>query len=360
MDRESCLRCGQPATVLYTLYDPRSGTAQDVPLCEACYSSHAPKLRRGEIVFRKTRWISFYPPFLLIGSRGAAKATSRALDRMVRSRLLKTLVRAAPYLLLALAAVTSAVIIYSAVWQLMNPDVVQRMRDFYRQHPLVGTGIVGVDPVLPLIESLMALAIGVTLHELAHAFVLRMYGYDVRRVGLIMLGPFPMGAFVEPPGNVERRMTKRQALELAGAGIMANVLVAGIALAGYLWLLTGLQPQNPDALALLLRYWDRPVLLLMPPLLLSALGVPSITTAPEGWFLHSWLGTGYVWPMSVLHHVFLINFWLGALNAMPLRPLDGGYVVPALVPGRAEQYLSMALTLLLALVMLAPVMLYRL
>jgi Zn-dependent protease len=135
--------------------------------------------------------------------------------------------------------------------------------------------------------------------------------------------------------------------------------MAGIALAGYLWLLSGLKPQNSEALALLIRSWDNPVYLFVPPLMLSMLNIPSPTYPPEGWFVHSWLGTSFAFPMSVLHHVFFLNFWLAVLNSLPIRPLDGGYIVPALVRGKTGYYLSMVITAALAIVLLIPLFLFR-
>jgi Zn-dependent protease len=64
--------------------------------------------------------------------------------------------------------------------------------------------------------------------------------------------------------------------------------------------------------------------------------------------------------MSVLHHVFFLNFWLAVFNSLPIRYLDGGYIVPALVRGRTGYYLSTAITAALAIVLLIPLLLYRL
>jgi Zn-dependent protease len=94
--------------------------------------------------------------------------------------------------------------------------------------------------------------------------------------------------------------------------------------------------------------------------MLSMLNVPSPTCPLEGWFVHSWLGSSFVFPMSVLHHVFFLNFWLAVFNSLPIRYLDGGYIVPALVRGRTSYYLSTAITAALATVLLIPLLLYRL
>jgi Zn-dependent protease len=360
MSGNACLRCGSPATKIYTLYDPRTDAHQDVPLCEACYSSYTPVLKKGKLVWKRSGLVTYYPPFFFaVGSRRAAEAASRFLDRLVRIRVLRQLMRAIPYVLVGLSVIGSGFLIYSLVWQTTNAEVLQRMRAFYRQHPFAGIGVVGIDPLLPLAETLIALFLAVTLHEMAHAFILRMYGYDIRKVGVFFAGPIPAGAFVEPPGSVERKMKPREALELAGAGIYTNLIIAGVALAGYFWLLSGLKPQNPEALALLIRAWDNPVYLFVPPLMLSMLNIPSPTYPPEGWFVHSWLGTSFTFPMSVLHHAFFLNFWLAVFNSLPIRPLDGGYIVPALVKGRIGYRLSMIITTVLLIVLLIPLILFR-
>jgi Zn-dependent protease len=360
MSGNACLKCGSHATKTYTLYDPNADVQQDVPLCESCYSSFTPVLKKGKLVWKRSGLVTYYPPFFFaIGSRRAAEAASRYLDRLVGNRVLRTFVKAIPYVLVALSIIGSGFLIYGLVWQMANAEAFEKTRSFYRQHPLAGIGVVGIDPLLPLAETLIALFFAVTLHELAHAFILRLYGYEIRKVGVFFMGPIPAGAFVEPPGSVERKMRPREALELAGAGIYTNLIIAGIALAGYFWLLSGLKPQNPEALALLIRAWDNPVYLFVPPLMLSMLNVPSPTYPPEGWFVHSWLGTSFAFPMSALHHAFFLNFWLAVMNSLPIRPLDGGYIVPALVKGRIGYMLSMIITTVLLFVLLIPLVLFR-
>jgi Zn-dependent protease len=63
--------------------------------------------------------------------------------------------------------------------------------------------------------------------------------------------------------------------------------------------------------------------------------------------------------MSVLHHAFFLNFWLAVFNSLPIRPLDGGYIVPALVRGRTGYRLSMIITTVLLIVLLIPLILFR-
>jgi Zn-dependent protease len=64
--------------------------------------------------------------------------------------------------------------------------------------------------------------------------------------------------------------------------------------------------------------------------------------------------------MGVLHHAFFLNFWLAVFNSLPIRPLDGGYIVPALVRGKTGYRLSMVITAALAVILLIPLVLSRL
>jgi membrane-associated protease RseP (regulator of RpoE activity) len=47
------------------------------------------------------------------------------------------------------------------------------------------------------------------------------------------------------------------------------------------------------------------------------------------------------------------------MNSLPIRPLDGGYIVPALVKGRIGYRLSMIITTVLLIVLLIPLILFR-
>ncbi len=329
-----CGRCGSRAELTIPLLDGRSYRCIDVPACRRCYEQYTPRVRRGRVEWRRARTVSLHPPLIVVGSRRAAQALSRLLDRLLRSRVVRALISSAPYFLLSAAAAAAAATIYAALWYLSNGPGVERVRELYRSNPLVGTGVVGLDPALPLLEVALALAVAVTVHEAAHAAVLRMYGYDVRRVGLVLLGPLLVGAFVEPPGNVEYRMSRRQLLQLAGSGIAANILVGLASLGAMLLILMGVVPQSPEALAAAARVLESPLILLVPPALLSLAGVATPMSAPEGWYTHAVLGPHYALPLSIAQHMFILNVALGVLNALPARPFDGGFIFQALLGER--------------------------
>jgi Zn-dependent protease len=353
-----CSRCGGPADLTIPLFDSRSYNCIDVPACRDCYENYHVRIRRGRIVWSRAGRTTFYPPLiLLVGSRRAAKLMSRILDRLISSRLVRLLISTAPYFLLSAAALAAATVAYTTLWYVSNSEGLERVRTFYRSNPLVGTGVVGLDPSFPILETILALAVAMTIHEAAHAAVLRMHGYDVRRVGIILLGPIPLGAFVEPPGNVEYRMPRRQLLQLAGAGITANILVGLASLGAVLLILMGVVPQSPEALAAAARVLENPGILLVPPALLSAAGVASPMTPPEGWYTHTLLGPNYTLPLGIAQYMFIINAFLGVLNALPARPFDGGLIVQALLGDRLGIRRTHALSTTLAIAFLASILL---
>jgi Zn-dependent protease len=352
-----CGRCGRPAELTIPILDARSYTCIDVPACRECYENYSPRIRRGRVEWRRTGAVMLSPPpFILLGSRRAAALLCRVLDRLLSSRIVRALVSSAPYFLLSASALAAGTIIYTTLWYASDAAGVERVRAFYRSNPLVGVGIAGLDPSFPILEALLALALAAAIHEASHAAVLRMHGYDVRRVGLILLGPLPVGAFIEPPGNVEYRMSRRQLLQLAGAGITANIL-AGLASLGAVFLiLMGVVPQSPEALAAAARLLEDPGILLVPPALLSMLGVATPMSAPKGWYTHVVLGPHYALPLSIAQHIFIINVFLGIINALPARPFDGGLILQALLGERLGLKKTYMLSTTLAAAFMASIL----
>ncbi len=329
-----CGRCGSPAELTIPLFDRRSYRCVEVPVCRACYEGYSPRIGKRGLEWRRSRAVSLHPPLLILSSRRAALLLSRVIDRALHSTIVRALISSAPYVLLAASAAAACLIAYTTIWYLTAGEDVGRVRAFYRSNPLAGTGVVGLDPALPLLEVAIALMVAMTIHEAAHAAVLRMYGHDVRRVGLILLGPIPVGAFVEPPGNLEYRMPGRQLLQLAGAGIAANLLLALASLGAVLTILAGVEPLTPEALAAAARVLESPWILIVPPALLSIAGVATPMSAPEGWYTHAILGPQYALPLSIAQHMFILNLMIGVLNALPAKPFDGGFVIQALLGER--------------------------
>lgn len=89
--------------------------------------------------------------------------------------------------------------------------------------PGVAPLIPGID--IPLIAGLASLAVLLIVHEFAHGILARIAKIRVKSIGLLMLGIFPIGAFVEPD---ERQLMKLDATR------QSRILAAGSA-SNFVW-----------------------------------------------------------------------------------------------------------------------------
>jgi len=247
---ETCQRCNRPAEKEFTVYNPFRYSYLDVKVCEDCYSNYMPTVKKsGEIVWKGTKPFKTYVLFTVLGSRRAAAKVSELLDRAVRSWPVRLYVRLSAYAVVVLLVAVVALVVNSTWWYMLNQGTgtFERVRSVYRSNPVTSTWLLGIDPVLPLLEATAPLILAYTLHELGHALFLRFHSYDIRRVGVLFVGPFPIGAFVEPPGAVEGRMGWRQSLQLAGSGVLMNVMLGLAGLAVLHAIMAGIVPLTPEA-----------------------------------------------------------------------------------------------------------------
>ena len=82
---------------------------------------------------------------------------------------------------------------------------------------------------IPLWYGLIGLAVVLVVHELSHGVVARADGIPLKSVGLVLFLVLP-GAFVEPDEDAINRAPLRKRLRVYGAGSMANIVTALIAL----------------------------------------------------------------------------------------------------------------------------------
>ncbi len=81
---------------------------------------------------------------------------------------------------------------------------------------------------VPLWYGLIGLAVVMVVHELSHGIVARAENLPLKSVGLVLLAVIP-GAFVEPDEEAIGKSSLRTRLRVYGAGSMANVVTALIA-----------------------------------------------------------------------------------------------------------------------------------
>lgn len=336
---ETCQRCDRPASKEFTVYNPFRYSYLDVKVCEDCYSNYTPTVKRsGEVVWKRTKPFKTYVLFTVLGSRRAAGKFSNLLDRAVKTWPVRLYVRLSAYAVVALLIAVVAMLVNSTRWYVLNQgtEAFERVRSVYRGNPFTSTWLLGIDPVFPLLEAAVPFILALTLHELGHALVLRFYGYDVRRVGVFFVGPFPLGAFVESPGSVEGKMSWRQALQLAGSGVLMNVVLGLAGLAALHIIMAGVVPLTPEAASHLSVYRTSLNLQLAPPLLLSVLRLNINTPmyAPPGWYTHASLGDAYIPLMRFAGYVASVNLLVALFDSLPIRGLDGGLAFQSLLKSK--------------------------
>ena len=81
----------------------------------------------------------------------------------------------------------------------------------------------GINPIIPFWWPAIAFVGALVIHEFAHALQARAHGMRVRSVGLLMLGPFPAGAFVEPEFEELTKAPRRERARLFAAAPATNM-----------------------------------------------------------------------------------------------------------------------------------------
>jgi membrane-associated protease RseP (regulator of RpoE activity) len=93
--------------------------------------------------------------------------------------------------------------------------------------PTEALGLPGINPFIPLGYGLVAIVIGIVIHELFHGIVARSQNIGVKSVGILWL-VVPIGAFVEQDDVQMQAATRRARDRVGAAGIFANFLIATV------------------------------------------------------------------------------------------------------------------------------------
>lgn len=86
-------------------------------------------------------------------------------------------------------------------------------------------GIPGINPIIPVTYGIVALVVGVVIHELFHGFVARSQGIGVKSLGILWV-VVPVGAFVEQDDEDMTKAPLRRRDRVAAAGVLANFILA--------------------------------------------------------------------------------------------------------------------------------------
>ncbi len=77
---------------------------------------------------------------------------------------------------------------------------------------------------LPLFAGVLSLAVILIVHEFSHGILSRVYKVKIKKVGLVLFGVLPLGAFVEPDEKHLSKIEKYKQNNMFIAGISANFL----------------------------------------------------------------------------------------------------------------------------------------
>jgi membrane-associated protease RseP (regulator of RpoE activity) len=177
----------------------------------------------GVIVYAMYRagWIGPDHPLTLLGPALMIK-TKRgrsALDRWGRFRRFWTV---ASDVGIALAAIAMVAII---VLLLIDAFLSTRVSPSAAPSPSEALALPGINPIIPIGYGIVALVVGIVLHELAHGIVARSQGIGVKSLGVLWC-VVPVGAFVEQDDADMQAASRRRRDRVAAAGVLANFFLA--------------------------------------------------------------------------------------------------------------------------------------
>ena len=88
-------------------------------------------------------------------------------------------------------------------------------------------GLPGINPVIPIGYGIVAIVVGIVLHELAHGIVARSQKIGVKSLGILWC-VVPVGAFVEQDEAEMTAAPRRRRDRVAAAGVLANFVLAAV------------------------------------------------------------------------------------------------------------------------------------
>lgn len=91
--------------------------------------------------------------------------------------------------------------------------------------PSEALALPGINPFIPIGYGLIAIIVGVVLHELSHGVMARANNVKVKSLGVLWL-IIPIGAFVEQDEDEMNKAPARKRDRIAAAGVMANFTLA--------------------------------------------------------------------------------------------------------------------------------------
>ncbi|MCI4323500.1 MAG: site-2 protease family protein [Thermoplasmata archaeon] len=158
------------------------------------------------------------------------------LDRVGRFRRLWSVLGDVGWIL---AGISMVAIMLLLIWEAF---LVLQIPSSAAPSPQEALGIPGLNPIIPIGYGIVALVIGIVLHELAHGVVARSQQVGVKSLGILWC-VIPIGAFVEQDDQEMTSAPRRSRARIAAAGVLMNfALFVGFFLVMSLLVGTTVQP----------------------------------------------------------------------------------------------------------------------
>jgi membrane-associated protease RseP (regulator of RpoE activity) len=161
------------------------------------------------------RSLSLFGPALMTKTRKGRSA----LDRWGRFRRFWSVVGDLGVVLAAVAMATIVVLL------VLGAFVSLRLSPSQAPPPSEALGLPGINPIIPLGYGILALVVGIVLHELMHGILARSQKIGVKSLGILWF-VVPIGAFVEQDDAEMLAAPRRQRDRVAAAGVLANFALA--------------------------------------------------------------------------------------------------------------------------------------
>ncbi|MCL4324734.1 MAG: site-2 protease family protein [Candidatus Thermoplasmatota archaeon] len=164
----------------------------------------------------KDRVLSFFGPAIMMKTQRGKGALERIAQRSPRFW------NAFGDLGIFMALVSMGGMVILLLWEAVQ---VMSIPASAAPQPAEALALPGINPFIPIGYGLLALILGVVLHEFAHGILARANNVKIRSLGVLWL-VIPIGAFVEQDEDEMMKAPARQRDRIAAAGVMANFALA--------------------------------------------------------------------------------------------------------------------------------------
>ena len=138
-----------------------------------------------------------------------------------------------------ITVIAIVLVVGSLVTILSNVSVREFARGIGPQGNLL---IPGINPILPISYTLIALIISVFIHEAGHGVVARVYNLKVESTGIATVLGIPVGAFVNISQEELHKSTLKQRSAVLTAGVLNNMILSIVSLILLYALISNLSP----------------------------------------------------------------------------------------------------------------------